>query len=299
MARKLLTDTRSRWVRSREHSGAMKGTRLALPAGVADRYAKKLRALTDKMTATTQAEITKLYGHQDFHDYFAKKNAGAVTFAMDVSPASQARIVTNRLKLEFENLFREAAKPYAEDMVGEADAASADAMAASLRELSGGLKLKTDMLSGVMNEFMKASVANNVALIKSIPSEFFTDVQGAVLRSITDGKGLADLTSFFEDQHGVQSRRAKNIAIDQTHKAYQGLNAERMKRVGVGKYEWVHSGGGLHPRVLHEGYSGRIFSFDKPPVIDEATGERGIPGQAINCRCTMVPVIEFEGGKTA
>lgn len=296
MARVLLTDTRSRWVRQQEYSGAMRGTRLALPAGVADRYARKLQRLADEMTATTKREVTALYRHPDVVSYFEKKNA-AVSFAMDVSPASQARILTNDLKNRFDTLFRAVAPELAAGMVDQANEASEDAMAASLRELSGGLKLKTDLLTGTLDEFMKASVAGNVALIKSIPSEFFTDVQGAVLRSITDGKGLDDLTKFFEDQQGVQSRRAKNIAIDQTHKAYNGLNAERMKRVGVGKYEWRHSGGGLHPRPLHQSYAGRIFSFDKPPVIDEHTGERGIPGQAINCRCTMVPVVEFEDGK--
>jgi SPP1 gp7 family putative phage head morphogenesis protein len=138
-----------------------------------------------------------------------------------------------------------------------------------------------------------------VSLIKSIPEEYFAKVAGAVARSISSGNGLQDLTAFFAEQDGVEARRAKNIAIDQTHKAYNGLNAERMKRQGVGKYEWVHSGGGLHPRPLHQSYHGRIFSFDKPPVIDERTGARGIPGQAINCRCTMVPVIEFEDGKPA
>jgi uncharacterized protein with gpF-like domain len=39
---------------------------------------------------------------------------------------------------------------------------------------------------------------------------------------------------------------------------------------------------------------GNVYSFDDPPIIDKNTGERGIPGQAINCRCFMVPVIEFE-----
>jgi uncharacterized protein with gpF-like domain len=39
---------------------------------------------------------------------------------------------------------------------------------------------------------------------------------------------------------------------------------------------------------------GKIFSFDDLPIIDRKTGERGIPGQAINCRCTMTPVYEFD-----
>ena len=137
-----------------------------------------------------------------------------------------------------------------------------------------------------------------MSLIKSIPSEYFRDIQQAVLSSIADGKGLADLTTFLEEQQGVQSRRAKNIAIDQTHKAYNGLNRGRMVQSGIKKFEWVHSGGGLHPRPLHlDQLNGKVFSFDKLPIIEEGTGERGIPGQAINCRCTMVPVIDFKDGQ--
>jgi uncharacterized protein with gpF-like domain len=36
-----------------------------------------------------------------------------------------------------------------------------------------------------------------------------------------------------------------------------------------------------------------VYSFDDLPVVDERTGETGIPGQAVNCRCTMSPVFDF------
>jgi hypothetical protein len=29
------------------------------------------------------------------------------------------------------------------------------------------------------------------------------------------------------------------------------------------------------------------------PSLTKSTGERGIPGQAINCKCTMAPVFDF------
>lgn len=296
MTRRLLTHSRAAWVRSREHDGKMRGTRLAYPAGVMDRYRAKLQQLTDAMAIETQQEIEKLFRHPDVEEYFTDFNKH-VQIAMDISPASQARILTNALRSKFEQLFQENAKPVAETMVDQADEASASAVYTSLKKLSGGLSLDVSSLTPQLREVMKLATANNVQLIKSIPSEYFDKVQGAVYRSITDGKGLSDLTDFFNKQYGEESRRAKNIALDQTRKAYNALNKGRMQQNGIHKFEWLHSGGGLTPRPLHQSYNGRTFSFATLPVIDEGTGETGIPGQAINCGCTMVPVIEFEGGQ--
>lgn len=285
--------------RKAKRNTAMKGTRLALPAGVADRYHRKLVALTSHMVETTRREVEKLFRQEHFQEHIA-------TFGTDAgSPASQARILTNKLKRQFEQIFTAASPAFAATMVEQANEASAAAVHASLKALSGGLSLKTyGIKTPVMEEFMKAMIANNVSLIKSIPQDFFRDVQQAVLSSITDGKGLDDLSKFFQNQQGVEERRAKNIAIDQTHKAYNGLNKERMQKSGVQAFEWVHSGGGLHPREHHldrwpAGLNGGHFDFSNLPIIDTRTGERGIPGQAVNCKCTMVPIIKFDDGKPA
>ncbi len=292
MARKLLTAKREKWAKGQKPS-TIKGKDLALPAGVAERYRTKLERITDEMTATTQREMLRLFKHPDVQEHL--DTMAPMQTGMDMSPASQVRILTNDLKSRFEQLFARRAKPMAESMANQADAASKAATYESLKKLSGGLSLKTDIFTGPMDEFFKATVANNVALIKSIPSEYFMKVQNAVTQSITAGKGLEDLTKFFEEQHGVEKRRAKNIAIDQTHKAYNGLNKGRMQGVGIKAFQWQHSGGGLHPRPMHLALSGQVFTFDKLPVIDE-DGTRGIPGQAINCRCTMIPVVQFEDG---
>jgi SPP1 gp7 family putative phage head morphogenesis protein len=237
-----------------------------------------------------------LFRHPDVEEFISTRHDVAEA-AMDISPASQARILAAKLRAQFEQLFADQSKPVGERMVDQANAASATATYNSLKELSGGLSLDVRALSPDVLEAMKLAVATQVSLIKSIPSQYFTKVEGAVYRSMTGGNGLQDLHEFFVKQYGEESRRAKNIALDQTRKAYNNLNKERMKKHGVGKFEWLHSGGGLHPRPLHQSYNGRVFSFGNLPIIDEATGERGIPGQAINCGCTMVPVIEFEQGE--
>ena len=89
------------------------------------------------------------------------------------------------------------------------------------------------------------------------------------------------------------AKGAKNVALDQTRKAYQSMNAERMRAAGVKSFEWIHSGGGQKPRPDHVAMSGNVYRYDNLPVIDKRTGERGIPGQAPNCRCTARPVLDF------
>lgn len=290
MARRLLTNKRTTWAKQRGHDGVMRGKVLVFPAAVAVRYSNKLVSAANEMTETTRREIEKLFAHPDVVAHFVRRGV-----AMDISPSSQARILTNKLKSRFEQLFNSNASAWASTMTNQTDAASQTNVQASLKDLSGGLTLKTDILTGSMSEFLTGVVAENVSLIKSIPSEYFMKVQGAVLRSITHGRGLADLVPFFADQEGITQRRANTIATDQTHKAYNGLNAQRQQAVGLKQFEWIHSGGSQHPRWMHVELDGKTCSFASPPVIDE-DGTRGLPGQLINCHCTQRPVISFAEG---
>jgi SPP1 gp7 family putative phage head morphogenesis protein len=179
-------------------------------------------------------------------------------------------------------------------MVEGAQKASATSLHSSLEQLSGGLSLKTSVIPAGMEEVAQATVYENVQLIKSIPSQYLDDVFGSVMRSITTGGGLADLIPAIRKYDGITDRRAKNIALDQTRKAYNSINKQRLMAVGIKKFRWSHSAGGQTPRQDHIAMDGKIFSFDDLPIIDRKTGERGIPGQAINCRCTMTPVYEFD-----
>jgi SPP1 gp7 family putative phage head morphogenesis protein len=201
------------------------------------------------------------------------------------------------LTKKWEQIFNVKSGPLSQKMADDANASSKYALHQSLKQLSGGLSLKTSIMTGTLNTVMKAIIAENVGLIKSIPSQYFTQIQGAVMRSISQGNGLQDLQPFFEKQKGMTKRRAKNIALDQTRKAYNGLNKGRMQALKIDQYEWLHSGGGQHPRPQHIAMSGNIYSLSNPPIIDDDTGERGIPGQLINCKCRMRPVVKFNEGK--
>jgi SPP1 gp7 family putative phage head morphogenesis protein len=266
-------------------ANTVRGSALPSPISAEVRYNRELQKLISRMTKEVEREIVRL---------FESPVAVASHVATDASIGSQSRILMNALMGKFMLLFSRAAKTLADSMVGQVDKISAVGVARSLKELSKDFTLKTDILkSGPVSEILKVSVAENVGLIKSIPAQFLQKVEGAVMRSITTGNGLQDLVPFLKEQGKMTERRAHNIALDQTRKAYQAINAGRMKAAGVKKFEWVHSGGGQKPRPLHVAMNGNVYSYDNLPVIDERTGEKGIPGQAPNCRCSARPVLDF------
>lgn len=269
--------------RAPRRQDVIRGQPLNYPAPVAARYTAKLDVLVRRMMVETQRELLKLFSHPDAKEFFAE----------DVSVASQARILMNALTKKFDDLFAELAKPLSETVIQQTNKASRVAVGSSIREMSESLVLNQALIFKGDPDIITAAVAENVKLITNIPQQYMTQVQGAVMRSISTGNGLADLVPFLAKRKGITLSRARLIAHDQTRKAMANLNRARMEKSGVKKFEWLHSAGGEHPRKLHLELSGKIFSFDKPPVIDEDTGERGIPGQLINCRCRMIPVIDF------
>lgn len=283
----LLTNKRSQWAAQRSKPVVFKGKRLVYNASLQKKYVVKLVTLSRKMTDETKRDVIKLF----------RGETAQVFFAQDANISSQARILMNQLTAKFTALFSSVAKDIADDMVNDSAKASATALGASLKDMSGGLTLKTNFMHDDLRTTTKAAVTESVSLIKSIASEYLGKVQTTVMRSITTGNGLETLMPALQKYDGITERKAKNIALDQTRKVYNKVNAQRMQKSGLEEFEWLHSGGGQHPREEHIEMNGNIYSVTNPPVIDSRTGERGLPGQLPNCKCTMRPVYKFDDGE--
>lgn len=276
----------------------LRGKRLNYNASQQMKYRNALEKLVREMADETKKQVTRLFKGEIADDFFQQQEEVA---AMDASITSQARILMNALTRKFTRLFSEKSRPLAEKMVNGAAEVSKINLRSSLKQLSSDLSLKTGVVPEGMEDVANAAIVENVSLIKSIPSQYFKDITGSVMRSITTGNGLLTLTPEISKYEGQTARRARNLALDQTRKAYNSINKQRMQAIGVKQFEWVHSGGGQHPRKSHIAMSGNIYSFDNLPIINKEnvdrgyeSPERGIPGQAINCKCTMVPVINFD-----
>lgn len=236
--------------------------------------------MVEKMTRTYERELT------------AALEPAPVT--LDDMVSTRARRTLNSLRLRFEQLFRANSRSILDRMFGQVDKASRASLTSSLRELSGGLTIPTPDMPLALREQMQAATASNVSLIKSIPAQYHAEIEKVVLRSIQPGgNGLQDVTEALRKQELITQRRADFIARDQTRKVTSAMNSARMQSAGVKEFEWCHAAGVVDPRHLHLEYHGKTFRFDDLPIIDERTGERGLPGQLIHCHCTMRPVLRF------
>lgn len=246
---------------------------------------------------TLQKAIERM--RKDYEQALRKelKPVAKKTAAMDASLGNQLGIMFGGLDDKWGKVFGKLARSLAGRVVDRINQSSKRNLDASLRSLSGGLTIKTPKMPESMLSELQAATRTNISLIKSIQSQYHEKVFQAVMNNVGNAesiKGAAEkLVSQTYHIGETVSERAAFIARDQTSKLTTATNASRMKSAGVTRFRWRHSGGSFDPRVLHLQYDGQEFDLNDPPVIDERSGEKGLPGQAINCRCYMVPVIDF------
>jgi SPP1 gp7 family putative phage head morphogenesis protein len=131
--------------------------------------------------------------------------------------------------------------------------------------------------------------AENVALIKSIPQRYFSEVEAAVLRGVNAGTRPESIAADLEERFGVAEDRAALVARDQTNKLFGDLNRQRQGDLGVSAFIWRTSND-ERVRESHRELEGERFEWSDPPLVD---GEPSIPGSPIQCRCVAEP--DFTG----
>lgn len=128
-------------------------------------------------------------------------------------------------------------------------------------------------------------VRENVALIRTIPAKFFSQVEDVVSEGVQEGLLAGDLSDRIQERFGVAQSRAQLIARDQIGKFYGSLNEVRQTDLGVDGYFW-RTVKDNRVRDEHEVREGDRFLWSQPP-------EDGHPGYPINCRCYAEP--DFSG----
>ncbi|WKT00522.1 phage head morphogenesis protein [Gallibacterium salpingitidis] len=276
------------WVLAmRKNPNELQGKPLKVSASISADYSKAIKRLMRSMYKDTMIGIEACFTTYAEDSLFPKNG----------SLVAQLKILISRLLKKYEPVFMLLAKRETDKMLIRVDKNASATLKMSLKDVSKDLSVKTDLTSSRLREVTQASTQEAVDLIKTIPTNYLSAVQKVVMHSISaNGKGFAELKPFLTKLYKGNERKAELVALDQTHKAYQNIQAEKMKKLGVKKFKWVHSGGGRVPRKLHQDLHGKIFSFDDPPYIGDMYGQKvyGLPGHLPNCRCTMSPVLEFE-----
>lgn len=132
-------------------------------------------------------------------------------------------------------------------------------------------------------------VAENVNLIKTVGERFFSDVREQVVGAAREGKRPESLAKDLQERLGVSESNARRIARDQVSKFNADLNRSRQEELGITSYIW-RTVNDNRVRSEHRHLNGQVFRWNDPPVISES-GERGHPGDAVQCRCYAEPIL--------
>ncbi|HWE98835.1 MAG TPA: phage minor head protein [Caulobacteraceae bacterium] len=232
--------------------------------------------------------------HEAFVDWLAGAWANhPPEMAQDRSPAEALQAALTDLGGLWLRRFDDLALRLARHFTLAASRRSDAALMAALKRAGFAVRFS---ISRKVEDVVAASVAENVTLIKSIASQYLTQVEGAVMRSVQTGRDLGALTDELTHFYGVSKRRAAFIAKDQNNKATASVVRARQVEVGVTQAIWLHSAGGKHPRPTHvrAGKDRTVYDV-KDGWLDPALNRRIWPGTEINCRCvsrSIVPGLE-------
>jgi hypothetical protein len=240
-------------------------------AGVESEYRRKVQALITSMQNSVLYYLTAVY---------RKVEPEA---DLRVTGVKQIESVLTTLKNRWLGKFDEAAPKLAAGFVAKASKVIDANMTRQLRDKGFGIHFE---LTPEMRAIVHTEIVQNVSLIQSIPSQYFTEVEGLVMRSVAAGGDLKMLSEELHKRYGITLDRAGRIALDQNKKVNAVMSRVRQLEAGFTHAEWRHTTC-KYPRQSHIDFSGTIYEIAKGALID---GERIWPGEKIGCHCLSLPV---------
>jgi SPP1 gp7 family putative phage head morphogenesis protein len=242
-------------------------------AGIQAAYRKRLDAMVKEMHESILYWLTSAY------------KANEPEMAQDESPAAALRQSVRQLRRRWMRNFdkgaQKLAKYYTKAMMDRADGD----LTAKLKKIGFSVEFK---MTAAANDVMQATIGEQVGLIKSIAEKHLTEVEGLVMRSVSQGRNLSEMTKELQERYGVTKKRAALIARDQNNKATATITRVRQQELGITEAVWMHSHGGKEPRPSHVAANGKRYKIAEGMYLD---GKWVWPGTEINCRCVSKSVI--------
>lgn len=205
--------------------------------------------------------------------------------AQDASPLEGLHRAFGHLMDKWQSRFDAFAEIAAQGFVGQAASSATRGVSSAIKDLGFTVKFQR---SHTVNLAIEGCLAENVNLIKSIPSGCLGEVVDLVETSAKSGRDIGALTKDIKSRFDVADSRAALIARDQNNKVTANVTRARQKELGIKQGRWRHSGFSTAPRPSHVAADGEIFDLDKGLYLD---GKWVLPGEDINCGCTWTMII--------
>ena len=214
---------------------------------------------------------------------------------MDADPVNKLQRVINAVKKRYIKRFNDLAGRLPKEVVEKiAKEVKRKIKSHLIDEMTVELKF-----SKAEKMLLNALTKENVALIKSIPTEYFKRVEYDIMSTVTEGRDLQDLSDKLSKGYGITRRRAIMIAYDQTNKITAKFERAEKIELGLFEAEWVHSHAPQEPRPSHVAANGKKFDIRKGLYIVERNKSGKVvhrgwtqPADRPNCNCfsrTILP----------
>jgi SPP1 gp7 family putative phage head morphogenesis protein len=149
------------------------------------------------------------------------------------------------------------------------------------RQLTAAVGVEVPMADPKLGPRLERFTEENVRLIKSIPSKYFSEIEKLVVEGVSSGRRWENLAEDIEERFSVAESSARLVARDQVGKFYGEVAKARQAELGITSYVW-RTMNDERVRPEHAEREGERFEWSDPP-------EDGNPGHAINCRCFAEP----------
>jgi SPP1 gp7 family putative phage head morphogenesis protein len=213
--------------------------------------------------------------------------SGAAAGVRKPLPAAELQKAINDLAVRWQGEFNSASRDLARYFATAVNRRTDRALQAALDK--SGITVNFRMTAAT-RDVVKATVEQNVQLIRTIPQQYLAGVQGDVMRSVQTGRDIGALAKDLQQKYGVTKRRAAFIARDQNNKATSAIQKTRQIELGLDRGVWMHSTGGKTPRPKHVRADGVEFDLKKGLKVGD-DGGWVMPGEEPNCRCVWRAVV--------
>lgn len=157
---------------------------------------------------------------------------------------------------------------------------------------------KIELITPKLDNFIKNEIAERYTSnldfwIKGWTEENIIKMREKVGKMAIEGNSQKDVIEYLLKEFNVSKRKAEFLARNETAIATTSYLQAKYKEEGFTHFKW-HTNIDGRERPLHKELHNHVFRFDNPPIIDERTGQRGLPAETYNCRCTFSPVATKE-----